>query len=149
MATYADTAKGDIQKIDDGLKGNGHKGLHKKYGVGRFLYRAMRGEISLEDGVGYAFWTELSDVDKRVDNKWRLSQVIDNYEIYKITEFASGEYITMTIAIPANTKMPMEGQTLKDGFYLFTGNVEFISVAGIPMLIQGFTPITLNHILPK
>lgn len=142
--SFANDIKTQFNNIDATLKKSGHKGINKQFGIGRFLYFAMNGKTSLEEGLDYAFWTELSEKDRSVDDKWKLSQVIDDYEIYKITEFKGGEVISLTIAIPAQPKMAMEGQKLKDGLYLFTGNVDFVSISGVPILIQGFQPVNLN-----
>ncbi len=133
-----------LNTINNDIIKNGYKGLNKQYGIGLFLYNAMRGIVQLESGLDYVFWTELTEKDKDIDNKWRLTQVVDDYEIYKIVEFSGSELITLTIAIPAQSKMPIEGQILKDGLYLFVGNIDFVSTMGIPMLVQGFKPLGID-----
>lgn len=133
-----------IDRVNDVVIKAGYKGLNKKFGIRRFLYHAAR-EGSLETGLNEVFWTKLSAHDEKADNKWRLSQLIDGWEIYEIEEWSGREMIHLTITVKSNpNRLPMQGQRLKDEYYVFKGNMQFVSVTGTPMIIQQFLPVRID-----
>lgn len=121
----------------------GYRGINKKYGVGRFLYHASK-DGSLESGLNEIFWVKLSDRDQQIDQKWKLSQVVDGWEIYEIRDWSGKELIHLSIAVKAKGGLPMEGQRLKGDYYVFRGNMQFKTVAGAMRIIQKFEQVALD-----
>lgn len=132
-----------INAINDAAVKAGYKGINKKYGVGRFLYHASK-DGSLESGLNEIFWVKLSERDQQIDQKWRLSQVVDGWEIYEIRDWSGEELVHLSIAVKAKGGLPIEGQRLKGDYYVFRGNMQFKTVAGAMRIVQKFEQVALD-----
>lgn len=128
-----------IESLDRSAKAVGFKGLNKSFGVARFLLDCQRGG-SLESGLNQVFWIRLSPEDEYADSQWRLSQVVDGWEIYEVP---FDPYLR--IALKAKTGMPIQGQHLKGEYFLFKGNRRFVlALTKVETIIQVFDPVKLN-----
>jgi hypothetical protein len=145
-AEQARIAKAEIDKLDalsDAAVVQGYKGLNKEVGPARFLIDAMRG-ASLEDGLNQVFRTQRSNWEGGADDLFRLSQVVDGWQIYDFSRWTGEEWLRFSIAVPDDGGFTMEDQHLKEGFYVYEGPVEFTTVTGVSRRIQVFKPVELN-----
>ena len=131
-----------LSALDLAARDAGFNGLNMNYGVARFLYNASK-EGTLADGIEQVFWTNLSAREARLDSKFKLSQVVDGWEIYELSEWSGDELVRLSIAIPGS-RLPMEGQQLRKGFYVFQGNMEFVTVTGGKRIVQKFSRVNLQ-----
>ncbi len=131
-------------EIDAAAKKLGYAGLNKKYGIGRFLYHAAKGG-SLESGLNQVFWVRLSEAQERVDKNWKLYQVVDGWEIYRMGQWDGKKWVHLAITIKSDPdRSVVEGQRLEDELYVFKGSKRFISITGFPNMIQEFAPVSLD-----
>lgn len=137
-----------LSALDANAKAKGFLGLDKRFGIGRFLYGAQRNG-DLVEGLNRVFWTSISTTDSSVDKEFKLSQVVDGYQIYSFTgwiqlgDLFDGNEISLAIAIP-DTGLPMQGQRLSAGFYAFKGNLTFKSASGANVIVQKFEPVIFD-----
>jgi hypothetical protein len=126
-------------KIDKFAKKLGYKGLNEDVGIAHFLANSQR-DGNLESGLGYVFYTKLSPTEEAIDKMWKLTQVVEGWEIYSWMD----EVRQFTIATKARKGLPMEGQQLKSGFYVFKGNKQFtMALNGVTKIIQEFEPVNI------
>lgn len=123
-------------RIDKLAKEIGCKGLNKDFGIARFLAKSQQ-DGTLDSGLGYVFNTKVSPQDSAIHGVWRLTQVVDGWEIYCWT----GE---RQLTTKARTKLPMEGPPLKSAIYVFKGNRKFtLAVNGVAKIVQEFEPVNI------
>lgn len=128
------------RSIGEKAKAAGYTGLHER-GIARFLYKVKHGG-SLEEGLGYVFWSGISDNEKRLDAKFEATQLIDGMVLYSLVEYTKNETIDFTIMVPDRSGgMFLEGQRLRDSCHTYTGNGRVTTVLGVERIIPIFEPL--------
>lgn len=142
VATAKQEKTDRLDALNESAKAAGYKAIHRKFGVARFLYYAMT-KGSLEEGLGHVFWVGISERDKMLDQKFKLSQAVDGWDIYDLYDVGPNGAIRLSIAIPT-TGMVIEGSILRPGFYAFKGPRKFVTVMGAEKIVQTFEKVNLD-----
>jgi len=128
------------------LTDNAFNGVYPK-GIAAFLYSAKH-EGSLNEGINYVFWSELSKKSKRQDKMFEATQLVDGYIIYELSDWHNDEAIDFTIAVLKNENdLFLKSQTLRNKCHIYTGNLEFKTLSGGTEIIPTFKPLPLSTCL--
>lgn len=121
------------------VKKNGYAGL-SELGIGRFLYK-VKHEGGLGDGFNKVFWSDISDKDADVDERFEAIQIVDGYIIYEVSDWNGDELVEFTIAVPGKESLYLTGQKLQHRCHSFEGNLKFEAALGGDIIIPLFKPV--------
>ena len=123
----------------------GYKGLYNA-GIARFLYMVKHGQEDMNNGLKTFFWSDISENDKILDDKFEAMQLLDGFILYNLNRYKNGEVIQFTIMVPVVDGEPfLEGQTLRKKLHTYVGNTTYLTVMGVERTVPVFQQIDITE----